>query len=126
MIEGVEAPTAIDHTDLEEHAMVRIRSGRGILFQMKPALFSIAAIRAENSFPGECRSAGKRMDVDEKAIVHAVELDGLSGWRINDVGMPDNRRRMAADFVETIEDPDLLARTVLGSRGYRANQDQRC
>src|SRR4029077_17947026 len=98
--ERVEAPAAVNHANLKEHAVVAVRAGRGFLFQMEPALFGVPSIRTEDSFPGERLGAGERVDIDEEAIVHTVELDGLTAWRVDDAWMSDHCRWMTADLIE--------------------------
>src|SRR5437773_4641821 len=90
---------------------------------MKPALFGIPSVRAEDGFPSECPGASERVYIDEKAIVHAVELDGLSAWRVDDARMPDRCRRMTADLIEAIEGPDFLVDSGRRRGGDTANQD---
>src|SRR5713226_5273666 len=72
-IKRVETPAAIDHANLKEHPAAGVRAGCRILFEMKPALFGIAAVRAEDGFPRELLGAGEGMDTEQETIVHAVE-----------------------------------------------------
>ena len=54
------------------------------------------------------------MVVDEQRIVDAVELDRLADGRVDDFGLAQHGRLVAADVVEPVERPDggvgLLAR----------------
>src|SRR5258706_10038973 len=99
----VQTPLAVDHPDLEQHPVLAAR-----LLQMEPALFRLAAVGAEDRFPGEGLGAGQRMHVDQERSVYAVELDRLAGRRVDHPRIAQNRRRVAADAIEAIEGPGLL------------------
>ena len=72
---------------------------------MKPPLLLLAAIGPEDRFPRKRLGARQRMVVDEQRIVLAVEFDGLADGRIDDSGLAENGRTVAADVVESIERP---------------------
>src|SRR5262249_25435703 len=100
LVEGIEAAASVDHPDLEQHAIIAVQTSRGILLQVKPALLDIAAIRPKDRLPGKCGRARERVDVDEQAVVDAVELDRLAARRVDHARMPDDGGSVAADLVE--------------------------
>src|SRR5690349_17902026 len=124
-IEGIETPLAVDDADFEEHAVIGVVAGGGILFEMKPALLDVAAIGAEDGFPGVGRGAGERMDVEKESVVHAVKLDGFAARGIDEARVAGDGHGAAADFVEPIEGPDFLRGSV-GRRGRKETEDEEC
>src|SRR5687767_1082839 len=93
---------------------------------MKPPLLSLAAVGPEDGFPGECFGARQRVVFYEQRIIHAIKFDSLAHGRINDFGLAQNCRRVAADVLEPVKRPDCsLGRSTLsGTRQTNVKRSQ--
>jgi hypothetical protein len=104
---AVQAPPAVDDADFKQHPIVGI-----CLLQMKPALLRSAAVRAKDSFPREGLGAGERMHIDEQRVVHSVEFDRFACGCVDHARVAEDRGRVAADAIESVERPDLRVLAV--------------
>src|ERR1035437_9534307 len=123
--EAVEAPAAIDHTDLREHPGVRVLAGLGVLLlQVEETLLRRATrIGTEDDLPSERLGPRQRMDVHKEGVIHAIELDGLAHGRIDDSRVTQYGSLMPADLVEAVELPGYGGR-CRGGRRFARVRDQ--
>jgi len=112
--EAIEAPLAIFDPGFEEHAI-----GGAVFLKVEEALFGLAVgVGLEDDFPSELSGTGERVDIEEEGIVDAVKLNGLADGGFDDLGMALDFDRVFAQFVEAVEDPELV-----GSEGGEGGED---